>query len=299
VFYAVSEIQTHTKHLTNSIMKAKSLILLLILAGLLLTSCQKSEPLETASLAAADDAALSEALFDDVFTSLEIASGLAEIGKSASVLDSCPLITITSAGQEFWPRNIVIDYGTGCEGLYDVVRSGKIIITLSGPRNEEGSVRTLTFQDYYVNGAKIEGTKTVTNFGPNNNQNVVFGVGLAGGKITFPDQKTITHEFERQREYIEGYATWNPWDDKCLISGVAAGTNLDGVTYTHTIVNSLEWHAACRFLVRGTIGFEIEGIEPFTLDYGDGECDATATLSRGDESKEITLRFRHPKYSDL
>ncbi|MCK7533994.1 MAG: hypothetical protein MZV63_24705 [Marinilabiliales bacterium] len=41
--------------------------------------------------------------------------------------------------------------------------------------------------------------------------------------------------------------------------------------------------------------FEMEGIEPFDLDYGDGECDANATISRGDESKEITLRYRHPK----
>ena len=78
---------------------------------------------------------------------------------------------------------------------------------------------------------------------------------------------------------------------------MASGTKLDGVAYTHTIINSLEWTAACRFLVRGTIGFEIEGIEPFELDYGDGTCDAAATLSRGDETKEITLRFRHPKYN--
>jgi len=281
-------------------MKAKSLILILILAGFSLTSCQKSEPLETSSLEAADDAALSEALFDDVFTSLEIATGLAELGlKSSSVSDTCPLITITSTGQNFWPRNIVIDYGTGCEGFYDVVRSGKIIITLSGPRREVGSVRSLTFQDYYVNGAMIEGTKTVTNLGPNTNQNVVFAVELTGGKITFPDEKSITHEFEREREYTAGYATWNPWDDKCLITGMAAGTTLEGLTFTHTVINALEWQAACRFIVRGTVGFDIEGIEPFTLDYGDGECDAEATLSRGDETKEITLRFRHPKYITL
>lgn len=278
-------------------MKAKSLILVLILAGLVMTSCQKSEPLETTSLEAADDAVLSEALFDDIFTSLEIASVMAEFTtKSASVSDTCPLITITSQGQEFWPRNIVIDYGTGCEGLYEVVRSGKILITLSGPRSDVGSVRSLTFEDYFVNGAKVEGTKTVTNLGPNNNQNVVFGVELVGGKITFADQKTITHEFERQREYIAGYATWTPWDDKCLISGAASGTNLNGLSYTHTIVSPLEWQAACRFLVSGTIGFEIEGVEPFNLDYGNGDCDAFATLSRGDESKVITLRYRHPKY---
>jgi len=269
----------------------------MFLAVLALTSCQKSEPLETSSLEVADDAVLSEALFDDAFMSLEIASGLAEAGlKSAAVSDTCPLITITSEGDNFWPRNIVIDYGTGCEGLYDVVRSGKILITLSGPRREVGSVRTLTFQDYYVNGAKIEGTKTVTNLGPNNNQNVVFGVTLTGGKITFPDEKTITHEFDRQREYIAGYNTWNPWDDRCLITGVVTGTTIGGLSYTHTVINPLEWTAACRFLIRGTIRFEIEGVDPFELDYGDGECDAAATLSRGDETREITLRFRHPRY---
>ncbi|MCK7538796.1 MAG: hypothetical protein MZV63_51555 [Marinilabiliales bacterium] len=51
-------------------------------------------------------------------------------------------------------------------GLNDVVRSGKIIITLSAPRREVGSVRTLTFQNYYVNGAKVEGTKTVNKSWP-------------------------------------------------------------------------------------------------------------------------------------
>ena len=278
-------------------MKTKSMILIALLAAFAVTSCQKSEPLENSSLEAADDAALSEALYDDAFSSLEIATVFAEAGlKSSSSADSCPLVTATSSGQEFWPRSIVIDYGTGCTGFYDVVRSGKIIITLTGPRRTEGSVRTLSFQDYHVNGAKVEGTFTVENNGLNSNQNNVFSVSLAGGKITFPDSKTITREFTRQREYIEGYATWSPWDDKCLITGMAAGTTLEGLTYTQTIINALEWQAACRFLVRGTIGFDIEGIEPFELDYGTGECDADATLSRGDETRAITLRYRHPKY---
>ncbi|MFZ2286504.1 MAG: hypothetical protein WAV93_05915 [Bacteroidales bacterium] len=278
-------------------MKTKSMILIALLAAFAVTSCQKSETLEKSSLEAADDAALSEALYDDAFSSLEIATVSAEAGlKSASTADTCPLVTVTSSDQEFWPRNIVIDYGTGCTGFYDVVRSGKIIITLSGPRRTEGSVRSLSFQDYHVNGAKVEGILTVENNGLNSNQNVVFAVSLAGGKITFPDGKTINSEFTRQREYIEGYATWSPWDDKCLITGMAAGTTLEGLTYTQTVINALECQAACRFLVRGTIGFDIEGIEPFELDYGSGECDADATLSRGDETRAITLRYRHPKY---
>lgn len=280
-------------------MKTKTLILFVALTGLIMSSCSKSDPIDTKATDVADDVALSEALYDDAFASLEIATVFAEVGKkSASILDSCPLITINSPGQEFFPRNIVIDYGTGCTGLFDMERSGKILITLSGPRGTTGSERVLTFDNYHVNGAKVEGTYTIENLGPNSNQNAMFAVSLEGGKITFPDSKVITREFSRQREYIQGYGTWNPWDDKCLITGTAAGTNLGGKSYSLTITNPLEWTAACRFLIGGTIRFEVDGIEPFELDYGTGECDDVATLSRGDESKEITLHYWHPKYRD-
>ena len=279
-------------------MKGKSMFFVMILAGLMVTSCQKTEPLEETSLEAADDAVLSEALFDDAFASLEIASVIAEnLNKSATVIDTCPMVTITFPGQDPWPRNVVIDYGETCTGLDDVVRSGQIIITISAPRRETGSERSLTFENYYVNGAKVEGTYTVTNLGPNDNENPVFSVMLAGGKITFPDEKTITREFDREREYIAGYDTWwNFWDDACLITGAVSGTNLNGTAYNLSIISALEWKAACRFLVSGSIQFDIDGIEPFVLDYGDGDCDAYATLSRGDESRQITLRYRHPKY---
>jgi hypothetical protein len=278
-------------------MKTKSLILIMTLMGFIVTSCQKTKPLEESSIEAADDAVLSEAVFDDAFATLEIATAIAEdLKKSATVIDTCPVITVTFPEQDLWPRNIVIDYGTECVGLNDIVRSGKIIITLSAPRREVGSVRTITFEDYYVNGAKVEGTKTVTNLGPNNDGNVVFSDVLAGGKITFPDDKTITRDVDREREYIAGYATWTPWDDECLITGIATGKNLNDVAYTHTIINALEWQAACRFIVSGTIRFDIEGVEPFDLDYGEGECDAYATLKRGDDTRQIILRYRHPKY---
>jgi hypothetical protein len=278
-------------------MKTKTLILFAALLGLIMTSCGKSDPIDTKASDAADDVALSEALYDDAFASLEIATAFAEVGKkSASILDSCPLITINSPGQEFFPRNIVIDYGTGCTGLFDVERSGKILITLSGPRGTTGSERVLTFDNYHVNGAKVEGTYTIENLGPNSSQNAVFAVSLEEGKISFPDSKVITREYSRQREYIQGYGTLSPWDDRCLITGTSSGSNLEGKTYSLTITNPLEWTAACRFLIGGTIRFDVDGIEPFELDYGTGECDAVATLSRGDESKEITLRYRHPKY---
>jgi hypothetical protein len=279
-------------------MKTRSLIFIAALTGFIMTSCQETKPLEESSIEAADDAVLSEAVFDDVFATMEIATVIAEdLSKSATVIDTSPVVTVTFPEQGLWPRNVVIDYGTECVGLYGIVRKGKIILTLSAPRRETGSERTITFEDYFVNGAKIEGTKTVKNLGPNNDGNTVFSDVLAGGKITFADNKTITRDADHEREYIAGYLTLTPWDDECLIAGVAAGTNLSGKMYTHTIINALTREAACRFIVSGTTRFDVEGVDSFKLDYGEGECDAYATLSRGDDSREITLTFRHPKYT--
>lgn len=277
-------------------MKTRTLILIMILAGFAVTSCQKTKPIEEASIEAADDAVLAEALFDDVFASLEIATGIAESELKSAVIDSCPVVTTTFPGEGLWPRNIVINYGTECVGMNDVVRSGKILITMTGPRKEKNSKRTVTFDNYFVNGAKIEGKKEVENLGLNKNSNVVFAVSLTGGKMTFPGGKTIEREVDREREYISGFLTRTPWDDECLITGIATGVNLDGKSYTHTITNALHWTAACRFIVSGTKKFEVQGIEPFELDFGDGACDAFATISRGEETKEIILRFRHPKF---
>jgi len=96
-------------------MKTKALILFMALLGFMATSCQKSKPIEESSIEAADDAAFSETLFDDVFASVEIASSIAESSlKSATVTDTCPLIIVTFPEQGFWPRSVVIDYGEGC-----------------------------------------------------------------------------------------------------------------------------------------------------------------------------------------
>ena len=91
---------------------------------------------------------------------------------------------------------------------------------------------------------------------------------------------------------IAGYDTRNIWDDECLITGDASGTTYKGFTYNNTIISALHWKRVCRFFVSGVIGINREGMEPFELDYGDGECDAIAVVRREGEEKEITLRWR-------
>jgi len=281
-------------------MKTKTLILLIAAGGLILSSCQKSKEPDTEGIETTTDVVYSELIYNDAFSTLDLATTTAEalLGKKAVAVDSCPSISVVTSGNP-WPLTVTIDYGTGCTGSDDIVRSGRIIITQSALRVETGSVRTLTFNDFYFNGVKLEGTYTVTNTGLNENNNIVFTVQLTGGKVTLPDATYFTYEFNREREYIAGFNSNYFWDDECLITGSGSGTGLNGLPFTYAITSSLDWKAACRFIVSGSVTLNVEGIDPLILNYGDGECDSFATLSQGDVSKEIRLRFYHPRLLGL
>jgi len=275
----------------------------MITASVLMTfnSCRKDMlSLEQSSVDLADDDAVSEAVFEDVFNSIDNATiALDDAMKSGDtksvflVADSCPAISVLHPSTGIWPKIITIDYGTGCTGFYDNTRSGRIIIEVTGPRREEGSKRRVTFDDYYFNEIKVEGTKLFENLGLNANGNFVISVTLTDGKLTLPDGKTLERETEHQREWVAGFMTKNKWDDECLVTGSAKGKNAEGISYFRTITSALHWKRVCAFIVSGVVKIEREGTEPFELNYGNGECDNVAVVSRGGESKEIQLRHRH------
>jgi hypothetical protein len=287
----------------------KTQIFRLITAAIIISllSCQKDTSLlDEESINIADDDAVSEAIFEDVFSTADNASIISEdLAKgedsksgTAVIADSCPTITVTRQGP-IWPKTITVDYGTGCTGLNDNVRKGKIVIVVTAPRLDSGAKRTVTFVDYYFNDIKVDGTKVLETVGFNTNQHLVVSVKLTGGKLTLPDGKTILREVNHQREWIAGLLTKNIWDDECLVSGNATGVNINGIAYTNTIMTALHWTRACRFIVSGVVKMERGEAEPVMLDFGTGECDAKAVVTRGDESKEITLRNRHRMWKGL
>lgn len=282
-------------------MKTKFFLLILLGAFISFTSCNKeSSPIDQTSVELVDDNAVSDVAFDDIFNTVDNATiilenflGKGDLKSATIVSDSCPSISVDKTGAEIWPKVITVDYGTGCTGFYGSSRKGKIKITVTARRNVIGATRTVTFDNYFFNGIKVEGTKVVTNLGPNSNQNIEISVVLTGGKFILPNEKTIERSFEHKREWITGFATKTIWDDQCLITGTATGKNINGVAYTNTILSPLRWKRVCEFLVSGVIKFEREGAEVVELDYGQGECDAVATLKKGDVTKEIMLKHKH------
>jgi hypothetical protein len=282
-------------------MKTKVLLMISALVIFSFTSCNKeTNPIETTSADLVDDDVVGEVAFEDVFNTVDNATIIleniltkSEFKAETILADSCPTVTITNPVTGTWPKTITVNYGTGCTGFNGSTRSGKIIISVSDRRNVLNATRTVTFDNYYFNGIKLEGTKELKNLGPNANQNMVISVKLTGGKLTLPDGKTIERSFEHQREWTAGWLTKNIWDDECLITGTATGKNINGISYTNTIITALHWKRVCEFLVSGVIKFERAGVDPVELDYGSGLCDAAATLKRGDQTKEITLKHKH------
>lgn len=261
------------------------------------SACEKNGdgPDTDQAVTIAEDDALTDQLFDDVFSETDNALATVDMllfgnGKKSAGLVTCPVITVDHNDTTYWPKTVTVNFGDSCTGPNGVVRSGKILITVTGRHLREGSVRTVAFENYHINGFKLAGTKTVSNQGLNENGSMIFNISLTGGKVTTPSGKEITREFTREREWFDGLATprWI-FDDKFLVTGSSSGINRFGVNYTKTIVSPLLIEVSCRWIKSGTIRIERTDRPLITLDYGDGECDNEATVTVEGETRTITL----------
>jgi hypothetical protein len=278
-----------------------SVFSILVAAMIFLVACEENEPVETIDVLTAEDDAVMDIAFDDVFSEVDaVMNTMDMIGYEMpglkSVLEgyqTCKVITVEQPEDSFWPRIITIDYGEGCK-TGKRTRKGKIIITVSGPMWEEGSTRVVTLEDFYVNDHKIEGLRTVTNKGRHLEGDyegkIYFSILLEDGKVITPDNFEITKEVDRTRTFVEGEESkWDTRDDIWYIEGIASGVNRNGVAYTREITSPLWKEIGCRFITQGTVLISREGRPDAILDYGEGECDPHATVTIGEETRTINL----------
>jgi hypothetical protein len=270
------------------------------------TSCNLKE--KTAPLPDNVDLAVEEVfasdLMEDVFAeTFDIIFDLSEYGFFKSEDDNdwpdCRVKTIERPDGERWPKVVTLDFGDGCEDKKENVRKGKIIITLRGRFKEEGSTRSVTFDDYYVNDNRIEGTKLITNTGREEGF-LVFSIELEKAKILTEDGIEIKRNASKTRVWIEGEETPTKWDNVFLINGTAEKINKDGVQINKTITDLLR-AKDCRWPVSGTVEITTDGDRPLAvLDYGDGECDewASVTIGEGDAAETwiVDLKKRGKKW---
>lgn len=272
-------------------------IVLVVITGLAFTSCEKEKE-STASLdyetQVSEDDALASDIFDDVINDVEFL-------ETAYSLKSAEAVVCRTVDRE-WKGDtlcVTITYSGECENeVYNRTRkrSGQIFVKhFGGPRYMPGATRIITFSEYYINDVKVEGEHSIVSQGFNEDSTAItYLVEVNNGTLTFEDGTVVTRNAEKTRLHYFGENRYDLSDDYWIINGTSTGTNFRGDTYSRTISN-LKALKTCLHFVSGTVTINLNDEAPVMLNYGEGECDDKALVSKNGESKQITLREKRNK----
>jgi PBP1b-binding outer membrane lipoprotein LpoB len=279
-------------------------LLISLTASTLFTSCRKND--EDNETGAATDNAFAEANFNDVANIADQAgfngnTSTYRTGQDdGTLLSACATVTRDTANSSN-PDTITVDFGsTNCLSLDGRYRRGKIVITYSGGQNyrDSGLVATIVPQNYFVNDNGISGTKTITNRGHITNGKLTWDVVTSGTVVLANNGGTITWNSTKTKVLLAGETYYNgpiTWQTaKVGITGSANGTSAQGESFTANITSQLIRDFSCtanrKHFVQGTFDFTPGSRPTRTVDFGNGACDNTATVTINNNTYTITLR---------
>jgi hypothetical protein len=193
-------------------------------------------------------------------------------------IGNCADITV-SPNDSTYPKTVTIDFGAGCVGLDGKFRKGAIILHFTGPIRRPGSVLTISFRDYYVGRAHIEGTKVISNLSANGD--IKFSVQVVAGKVTYPNGRGYQYDCLKYVAQIEGGQTNDVQDDVYRIEGRSSTKFNNGLTITLNTETPLIKKVVCPWISSGKLKIKINNRILF-LDYSapnNGDCDNKALLT--------------------
>lgn len=207
------------------------------------------------------------------------------MGRGMHHLPECA--DITESGEEY-PREIIIDFGEGCEDRRGNIKTGKILITISDTMVNEGATRTVTYENYTVRGNEISGSRTVVNKGKNEDGNWIIESQSEMSINRVEDGVVINRSSIATREWLTGFETPEKSDDSFRITGSGSISQDGSSAYSRQILVPLFVDRSCRYILSGQVALtNSEGT--LLIDYGDGTCDNTATVTKGGVTEEIDL----------
>jgi hypothetical protein len=288
------------------------IVVCIFLSTTFLFSCQKESSLnnsdttvtEEQAATYSDESAQADASFDDV-TDVSMTAAdednTASIGRTdrfyhpdfaelRAAIGLCATVTVTP-NDSTYPKTITIDFGDSCVGADGKLRSGKIVLHLTGPIRRPGSVLTITFVNFYLNHVHLEGTKIISNLSENNT--IKFTVQVVGGKVTFRSGRGYSYESFKYKKQIAGMDTRIVRDDVFEITGWAKIKYNNGVVVKFETIDPLIKKVACPWISDGTLKIQIND-RVLKLDYGfphNGDCDnkALLTWNNGNSQRVILL----------
>jgi hypothetical protein len=290
-------------------MKKIQVLLVAVIALAFSQSCQKSEKVDTSSSANLDvtlKAAVSDIVSNTVTqTSLQDLQGICiekydGLGEAFRLtgnglhgighfqiprLNQCATITVSDS---IYPKEIVVEYDSSCTDHRNHTISGKIIINISDSLNKAGAVKTVVFQDFYIDSVKVELNAYFKNIGLNADSNWVLQ-SSTDQVITLADGTVINQTNQGETEWLSGFSTVDKDDDVYLKSGSGSINIDDSITYSRNITTPLRYDWSCDYISSGVVELLKDG-STVVIDYGDGTCDSTATVTTDGITEEISLK---------
>ena len=283
--------------------------LLALTATVLLISCKKDKEEDDTDTSTSRDNAFAESSYNDVVNMADEAEQSGSVGSykmgadEASLLLNCAAVTFNKLNN-IDQDTIIIDFGsTNCTGNDGRQRRGKVIVYYSGRFKTVGSTHTITFDNYYVNNNKVDGSRTVKNDGFNSAGHLTWQVYGNGTIILANGNGTVTWGSTRKRELLGvlGSSMLNSADttivwsqSKWGITGTASGISATGVIYSTSITKQLVFDHTCitnrRHPTQGSFDFTPSGKATRTVDFGNGTCDDQATVTIKGKTYTITLK---------
>lgn len=266
-----------------------------LILGVAFSSCDRENGLDQGTDEEEEqtlqDVSIGEDASDDVLevayeTEVELMSS--EGGRRTS---SCAEVTHDAVN-----KIITIDFGDGCVGSHGRERSGKLFIQYSGEIGDSIANRIITFEEFYVNNKKVEGTIELKDFSLNDDGYLQSVKRLIELKITFLNGRYIVFNGNRTREWLEGRGDGDRFNNKYRITGSIEGISSTGRSFTHQITTPIiaDWSCAAQ----GNFA-RVSGIVEMTklggyvsrkriVNYGDGTCDNSITITTIRRSYTVT-----------
>jgi hypothetical protein len=270
-----------------------------------LSATEKEEFATTASEADIETEAVSNDVFDNAMgVNSEVALGGTGVFGSANMeqsggiygpsgidsLTRCFNVSVVRLdANALFPVRVTIDFGAGCTGPDGRTRKGKIITTYTKRLLLPGAVATTTFDGYYINNVKVEGTHKITNVSTDNKFSFKIEI---SGKLTNADGNYREWSSVKTLTMVEGSTTITPQDDVFSLTGTATGIvkKADKLYQWSTEITSpLIKRFNCRWIVQGSITHKKGDTRVSVLNYGEGDCDNQASLTVNSQTRIITL----------
>lgn len=272
------------KMITKSILAAS-------IAGMSLFSCSKSLDIAEDQMMAQDNA-LAEQSSEEVNTISDQVDMSTEMNSFKNGEASGILSGEVKVDKDKVKNKTTIDFGDAYLAKNGKTFSGKMIKTTNGKKYyEDGFIGTITYENFKCNGNSISGSKTIEYKGLDADGNRYWTITI-NHQVIKANGKSISYQSTKVRTQIAGAATTDMiGDDIYKITGSGLGTASNGMTFEFAITKPVIRNMSCKWRTEGTIEYSRTKLITRTriLDYGNGTCDAIATVIVDGQTREISL----------